>query len=86
MLAAVLSVKGYFECSIIIHFNPNKVFLIYTPIASSQSNSPYLRKPAKASNKVLSMLYFVVLKLGMLHAASLFIVVAARLQAWPEKH
>jgi hypothetical protein len=39
-------------------FDPKKVFLIYTPIASSRSNLPYLRKPAKACNKVLSMLYY----------------------------
>lgn len=39
-------------------FDPNKVFLIYTPIASSRSNLPYLQKPAKAGNKFLSLLYY----------------------------
>jgi hypothetical protein len=39
-------------------FDANEVFLIYTPIASSRSNSPYLLKPAKASNKELSVLFF----------------------------
>jgi hypothetical protein len=42
----------------IIPFNPNKVLLISTPIGSTQSNSPYLRKPAEASNEGLSALYF----------------------------
>jgi hypothetical protein len=39
-------------------FDPNKVFSIHTPVASSRSNLPYLQKPAKASNKSSSMLYY----------------------------
>jgi hypothetical protein len=39
-------------------FNPHEVFLIYTPIASSRSNSPYLLKPICASNKVLSTFFY----------------------------
>jgi hypothetical protein len=46
-------------------FDANEVFLIYTPIASSRSNSPYLLKLAKASNKELSVLFFQCVKLGM---------------------
>jgi hypothetical protein len=39
-------------------FNPSDMFLIYTPIASSRSNSPYLQRPTKASNKLLHTLFF----------------------------
>jgi hypothetical protein len=69
--------------------NPNKVFLIYTPIAfPARSNSPYLRKPAiKPPIKFYPCYTSVVLKLGTLCTCiTTIIVVAARLQAWPEKH
>ena len=39
-------------------FDPSNVFLIYTPIASSRSKSPYLQKPPKASNKMLHTLFY----------------------------
>jgi hypothetical protein len=39
-------------------FNPSDAFLIYTPIASSRSNSPYLQRPTKASNKLLQTLFY----------------------------
>jgi hypothetical protein len=39
-------------------FNQHEIFLIYTPIASSRSNSPYLLKPICASNKVLSTFFY----------------------------
>jgi hypothetical protein len=39
-------------------FNPNDTFLIYTPIASSRSNSPHLQRRAKASNKLLQTLFY----------------------------
>jgi hypothetical protein len=39
-------------------FNPSDTFLIYTPIASSRSNSPYLQRPTKASNKLLHTLFY----------------------------
>jgi hypothetical protein len=39
-------------------FNPSDMFLIYTPIASSRSNSPNLQRPTKASNKLLHTLFF----------------------------
>jgi hypothetical protein len=36
---------------------PNDVFAIYTPTESSRSRSPYLRKPPKASNVLLSSFF-----------------------------
>jgi hypothetical protein len=36
---------------------PNDVFAIYTPMESSRSRSPYLRKPPKASNVLLSSFF-----------------------------
>jgi hypothetical protein len=39
-------------------FNPSDTFLIYTPIASSRSNSPYLQRPTKTSNKLLHALFY----------------------------
>ena len=38
--------------------DPNKVFLIYTPVSSSRSNSPYLQEPVKTTNKFLSILFY----------------------------
>jgi hypothetical protein len=39
-------------------FDPNEVFLTYTPLVSSRSDSPYLSKPIKATNKTLSLLFY----------------------------
>lgn len=39
-------------------FDPNDVFIIYTPVASSRLNTPYLQKPTKASNKHLNTLFY----------------------------
>jgi hypothetical protein len=39
-------------------FNPNDVFLIYTPSVSSRSNTPYLQKPIKTTNKHLNDLFY----------------------------
>jgi hypothetical protein len=39
-------------------FIPSDTFLIYTPLASSRSNSPYLQRPTKASNKLLHTLFY----------------------------
>jgi ribonuclease P/MRP protein subunit RPP40 len=39
-------------------FDPDAVFLIYTPLPSSRANSPYLQKPTKASNKLLHSLFY----------------------------
>ena len=39
-------------------FDPNDIFTIYTPAASLRSNSPYLQKPTKASNKLLHTLFY----------------------------
>jgi hypothetical protein len=39
-------------------FNPNDVFLIYTPSVSSRSNTPYLQKPIKTTNKHLNHLFY----------------------------
>jgi hypothetical protein len=39
-------------------FNPSDTFLIYTPTASSRSNSPYLQRPNRASNKLLQTLFY----------------------------
>jgi hypothetical protein len=39
-------------------FVPADVFLIYSPITSSRSESPYLLKPLKASNKLLHTLFY----------------------------
>jgi hypothetical protein len=39
-------------------FDPDDVFLIYTPIDSSRSSSSYLQKPPKASNKLLHTLFY----------------------------
>jgi hypothetical protein len=39
-------------------FDPSDAFLIYTPIASSRSNSPYLQRPIKASNKLFKTLFY----------------------------
>jgi hypothetical protein len=37
---------------------PENAFIIYTPAERSRSESPYLQKPAKASNRHLSSLFF----------------------------
>jgi hypothetical protein len=39
-------------------FCPEDAFIIYTPAERSRSESPYLLKPAKASNRHLSLLFF----------------------------
>ena len=39
-------------------FNPNDVFIVYLPEARSRSNQPYLQKPVKATNRLLSTLFF----------------------------
>jgi hypothetical protein len=39
-------------------FNPNNVLIVYSPDARSRSSHPYLQKPAKATNRLLSMFFF----------------------------
>jgi ribonuclease P/MRP protein subunit RPP40 len=39
-------------------FDPKDIFTIYMPAASLRSNSPYLQKPTKASNKLLHTLFY----------------------------
>jgi hypothetical protein len=39
-------------------FNPSDVFIVYSPEARSRSNLPYLQKPIKATNRLLSVLFF----------------------------
>ena len=39
-------------------FDPKEVLLIYAPLASSRSGSPYFSKPTKATNKTLSLLFY----------------------------
>jgi hypothetical protein len=39
-------------------FDPEGAFVIYTPIESFRSSSPYLQKPPKASNKLLHVLFY----------------------------
>ena len=39
-------------------FDPGDAFLIYIPIDSSRSSSPYLQKSLKASNKLLHTLFY----------------------------
>jgi hypothetical protein len=39
-------------------FCPEDAFIIYTPAERSRSESPYLQKPAKASNRHLSFFFF----------------------------
>jgi hypothetical protein len=36
-------------------FNPSDVLIVYSPDARSRSNHPYLQKPAKATNRLLSI-------------------------------
>jgi hypothetical protein len=38
-------------------FAPSEVYNVYTPLESSRSNAPYLMKPAKASNALLSSFF-----------------------------
>jgi hypothetical protein len=39
-------------------FDPNEVFSVYTPSSWSKSEMPYLQKPIKATNRVLSTIFF----------------------------
>jgi hypothetical protein len=39
-------------------FKPSDVLIIYSPDAHSRSIHPYLQKPAKATNQLLSMFFF----------------------------
>jgi hypothetical protein len=39
-------------------FDPHDVFIIYTPEARSRSNTSYLQKPIKATNRLLSILFY----------------------------
>jgi hypothetical protein len=39
-------------------FCPDDAFIIYTPAECSRSEFPYLQKPAKASNRHLSFIFF----------------------------
>ena len=39
-------------------FNPDDVFIIHTPIASSRSTIPHLQKPTNASNKLLHDFFY----------------------------
>jgi hypothetical protein len=38
--------------------NPSHVLFVYSPEARSKSKLPYLHKPAKATNRLLSVLFF----------------------------
>jgi hypothetical protein len=39
-------------------FDPSEVFNIYSPLASSRSETPYLLKPIHATNRLLLSLFF----------------------------